>query len=124
MYGAPTFHMSIVVEHQDGPFKILVMGGSDAFEVVVLGEDCPRPKPHPDPYQKALETLGLSPHEAIVIEDSPSGAVPHRRRVHNREQMNKQKPSAWCSGEEAVVDTQKCISWSSKACFFGGCICR
>ena len=41
---------------------------------MVLGEECARPKPHPDPYQVALEALGLAPHEAIVIEDSPSGA--------------------------------------------------
>lgn len=51
------------------------MSGRDAFEVVILGEDCARPKPHPDPYQKALEVLGLQPHEAIVIEDSPFGAA-------------------------------------------------
>eukprot|EP00878_Enallax_costatus_P004882 GHUV01005136.1.p1 GENE.GHUV01005136.1~~GHUV01005136.1.p1 ORF type:complete len:298 (+),score=84.81 GHUV01005136.1:130-1023(+) len=43
------------------------------FEAVVLGEECERAKPHPDPYQKALRLLGLQPHEAIVIEDSPSG---------------------------------------------------
>lgn len=43
------------------------------FEVVVLGEECARAKPHPDPYQQALQLLGLQPHEAIVIEDSPSG---------------------------------------------------
>lgn len=51
------------------------VSGRDAFEVVVLGEDCARPKPHPDPYQKALEVLGLQPNEAIVIEDSPFGAA-------------------------------------------------
>ncbi|KAK9833290.1 hypothetical protein WJX81_003638 [Elliptochloris bilobata] len=51
------------------------LGLGDTFEVVVLGEDCARPKPHPDPYLKALEVLGLQPHEAIVIEDSPSGAA-------------------------------------------------
>lgn len=50
-------------------------GDRDAFEVVVLGEECARPKPHPDPYQVALNALGLLPHEAIVIEDSPSGAL-------------------------------------------------
>lgn len=43
------------------------------FEAVVLGEECERAKPHPDPYLKALKLLGLQPHEAIVIEDSPSG---------------------------------------------------
>eukprot|EP00775_Hariotina_reticulata_P003528 gene3528-3797_t len=43
------------------------------FEAVVLGEECERAKPHPDPYLKGLQLLGLQPHEAIVIEDSPSG---------------------------------------------------
>jgi len=43
------------------------------FEAVVLGEECERAKPHPDPYLKGLQMLGLQPHEAIVIEDSPSG---------------------------------------------------
>jgi HAD superfamily hydrolase (TIGR01509 family) len=43
------------------------------FEAVVLGEECARAKPHPDPYQQALQLLGLQPHEAIVIEDSPAG---------------------------------------------------
>lgn len=43
------------------------------FEAVVLGEDCERAKPHPDPYTKALQLLGLQPHEAVAIEDSPSG---------------------------------------------------
>jgi HAD superfamily hydrolase (TIGR01509 family) len=43
------------------------------FEAVVLGEECVRAKPHPDPYLQALEVLGLQPHEAIVIEDSPAG---------------------------------------------------
>ncbi len=42
--------------------------------MIVLGEDCPRPKPYPDPYQRALDALGLQPHEAIVVEDSPAGA--------------------------------------------------
>lgn len=44
------------------------------FEAVVLGEECERAKPHPDPYLEGLQLLGLQPHEAIVIEDSPAGA--------------------------------------------------
>ncbi len=42
---------------------------------MVLGEESARPKPHPDPYQDALKALGLQPHEAIICEDSPSGAA-------------------------------------------------
>lgn len=41
---------------------------------MVLGEESARPKPHPDPYQDALKAFGLQPHEAIICEDSPSGA--------------------------------------------------
>lgn len=50
------------------------LGLGDYFEAVVLGEECERAKPHPDPYLKGLQLLGLQPHEAIVIEDSPAGA--------------------------------------------------
>jgi HAD superfamily hydrolase (TIGR01509 family) len=55
------------------------------FEAVVLGEECVRAKPHPDPYQQALQLLGLQPHEAIVIEDSPAGEqwqLMQKRRIH------------------------------------------
>jgi HAD superfamily hydrolase (TIGR01509 family) len=40
---------------------------------MVLGEECTRAKPFPDPYLEALKALGLQPHEAIVVEDSPAG---------------------------------------------------
>lgn len=43
------------------------------MQAVVLGEECERAKPHPDPYLRGLELLGLAPHEALVIEDSPAG---------------------------------------------------
>lgn len=49
------------------------LGLDTYFEVVVLGEECPRAKPHPDPYQHALKALDLTPEQALVIEDSPSG---------------------------------------------------
>lgn len=43
------------------------------FEAIVGMEDVTRGKPAPEPYQKALEILGIEPTEAIVIEDSPLG---------------------------------------------------
>jgi HAD superfamily hydrolase (TIGR01509 family) len=45
----------------------------DAFDVVVAGDDATRPKPFPDPYLQACELLGVSPLEAVAIEDSPNG---------------------------------------------------
>lgn len=49
------------------------LGLGTYFEAVVLGEDCARAKPFPDPYLKGLEKVGLAASEAIVIEDSPAG---------------------------------------------------
>lgn len=43
------------------------------FEVVISGEECPRGKPHPDPYLAALDALGVSARASLAFEDSPSG---------------------------------------------------
>lgn len=45
----------------------------DLFEVVIFGEDVKYHKPNPEPYLKAMELLGVSPEESVVIEDSKSG---------------------------------------------------
>ena len=55
-----------------------VLGLADAFHTVVIGgEDCARPKPHPDPYLEAMRRLGLSgsPERCVVFEDSPTGVA-------------------------------------------------
>lgn len=43
------------------------------FDVVIFGEDVKNHKPHPEPYLKAAEALGVSPFECLVVEDSESG---------------------------------------------------
>ncbi len=43
------------------------------FDVVIFGEDVDNHKPHPEPFLKAAETLGLDPSEIVVVEDSESG---------------------------------------------------
>ena len=43
------------------------------FDTVILGEECPMPKPHPDPYLAALDYFGIKKDEALICEDSPSG---------------------------------------------------
>ncbi len=40
---------------------------------IFSAEQVSNPKPHPDVYHHALETLRLRPSEALVIEDSPTG---------------------------------------------------
>ena len=49
-------------------------GGIHVPERIVSAEMVTRGKPHPEPYRKGAELLGLSPADCLVIEDSASGA--------------------------------------------------
>jgi sugar-phosphatase len=42
-------------------------------EVLVTSDDVTHGKPHPEPYLKGAEGLGVSPSECVVIEDAPAG---------------------------------------------------
>ncbi|XP_052170789.1 haloacid dehalogenase-like hydrolase domain-containing protein Sgpp [Diospyros lotus] len=52
---------------------VSTLGLSDFFEALIIGGECERAKPFPDPYLKALEVLKVSKDHAIVFEDSVSG---------------------------------------------------
>ncbi|WP_340818653.1 HAD family phosphatase [Methanolobus sp. WCC4] len=68
-------------------FDLAVVSGSDRpivldiveakypgiFKELVTADDVQRGKPEPDPYLKAVEMLGISSHEAIVVENAPMG---------------------------------------------------
>ena len=43
------------------------------FDAVVTADDVTRTKPDPQPYQLAVERIGLRAHECVVIEDSLNG---------------------------------------------------
>lgn len=45
------------------------------FVAVVTGDAVARPKPHPDPYLRAAELLGVDPSQCLAIEDSKTGAA-------------------------------------------------
>lgn len=47
---------------------IAALGLTDFFEFLVIGSECERAKPFPDPYLKALEHFGVSPQNAFAIE--------------------------------------------------------
>lgn len=47
--------------------------GFDAFDVIVAGDDVIHGKPHPEPYLKAAEFLGVDPKDCVAFEDSISG---------------------------------------------------
>jgi len=49
--------------------------GSDAFAVVVTGEDVTYPKPHPEAYLRAADSLGVIIDRCVAFEDSGHGAA-------------------------------------------------
>ena len=46
-----------------------------AFDAIVDGGDIRRAKPDPEVFFKAAEALGVSPSEALVVEDAQSGIL-------------------------------------------------
>ena len=43
------------------------------FDAICSGRQVANPKPAPDIYRFAAETLGLAPEECLALEDSPAG---------------------------------------------------
>ncbi len=50
-------------------------GLTDAFEAIVTSDDVAHAKPAPDMYLLACQRLGVSPSEALALEDSASGVA-------------------------------------------------
>lgn len=69
------------------------------FQAVVTGDEVPRGKPHPEPYLRAAELLGVDARDCLAVEDSATGAtsahaagcqvvaVPHMVDVPARERV-------------------------------------
>ena len=49
--------------------------GFDPFTVIVGGDEVSESKPHPAPYLRAAELLGVRPSHCLVLEDSPTGVL-------------------------------------------------
>lgn len=49
------------------------LGLDEFFQELVIGSECSRAKPFPDPYQEAMLRLGVKPDECFAFEDSPPG---------------------------------------------------
>ncbi|HET6764062.1 MAG TPA: HAD-IA family hydrolase [Longimicrobiaceae bacterium] len=82
------------------------------FQVIVTPEDVTHPKPHPEPVLHALRALGVQPHEAVFIGDSPHDMVAGRAagtRVaaalwgpFPRARLEEERPDAWLHRQEDV----------------------
>ena len=58
---------------ENAAFMLSELGLTEAFNPVVIGDELPRGKPDPLPYQTALDRLGIVASAAIAFEDSSAG---------------------------------------------------
>jgi len=49
--------------------------GSHRFDAVITGDEVSRGKPHPEPYLAACDRLGVTPADAVVVEDALNGVL-------------------------------------------------
>jgi beta-phosphoglucomutase len=49
------------------------LGLESFFDIIITTEDVRKNKPHPEPYLKAMEKLGVNPADCIAFEDSKEG---------------------------------------------------
>ena len=54
------------------------LGWRQWFEVIVSGDDVVHGKPHPEPYLRAAEALGVAPGSCLVLEDTEEGLASAR----------------------------------------------
>ena len=62
---------SALQENQQRIFEMFNL--SPFFSTIITGQDIINGKPHPEPYLKTAEKLGVAPANALVIEDSVNG---------------------------------------------------
>jgi HAD superfamily hydrolase (TIGR01509 family) len=69
------FAMGIVTSSRRDHFEVIHRdtGVLKYFEFVITADDCPRTKPCPDPYLRALERSGRPADACLAIEDSQRG---------------------------------------------------
>jgi HAD superfamily hydrolase (TIGR01509 family) len=67
-----------LVTNTNRPLVEVVLRTIGPFDAVVAGDDVARPKPDPQPYQRAAELLRVDPHDCVAVEDSPAGIASAR----------------------------------------------
>jgi HAD superfamily hydrolase (TIGR01509 family) len=55
--------------------RVAAAAPAGALTAVVAGDHVAHPKPHPEPYLRAAELLGVDPNHCVAIEDSLNGTL-------------------------------------------------
>ena len=67
------FKPFIWVLNTSSNIMLRAIGMRERFEVIVIGDECSRGKPDPEPYLEAMRQLDVRPQDCIAFEDSQSG---------------------------------------------------
>ena len=62
-------------DHVNVEFGLDALGLAHRFPLQVRGEDVTRGKPHPEPYLRGAQLLGLDPADCLVHEDAVNGVL-------------------------------------------------
>lgn len=70
-------HISVVTNANRATAELILRTiGIDSFvDNLVVGGECARPKPYPDPYQAALAFYGVGAERTVIFEDSRNGLL-------------------------------------------------
>jgi len=84
--------------------KILPLKLKRVFDVMVTGEMVKLGKPHPAPYLKAAELLGLKPKECLVVENAPLGVASAKSAGMSCIAISTSLPKEYLKKADIVVD--------------------
>lgn len=63
----------VTMSYRELAAPVVAQAPPGSLPVVVTGEDVRQGKPHPEPYLRAAELLGVAIQDCVAIEDSPPG---------------------------------------------------
>jgi len=81
----------------------LKLTGIPIPRVLVAAEDVTHGKPHPEPYLKGAELLGVNPDKCLVIEDAPAGIRSAHRGGMKVIALTSSYPASVLSEADAIV---------------------
>lgn len=79
------------------------------FDVIITGDDIPRAKPYPDPYEIAQKKLGFEKDECLVVENAPLGIESGKNAGIKVAAIATTLPKEYLKGADYYLNTLKDI---------------
>jgi len=74
------------------------------FDSIVAGNQVKRGKPHPEPYLKCAQSMGLKPRQCLVVENAPFGIVSAKKAGMFCVALTTSLPKEYLSKADIVAD--------------------